>query len=304
MPKNDRASLRKKELAFWNGRKGAVLPPLSSYHPVPYLFRQCRTFRDALRRWAVEKPDNPTVLQFGFLAEAKAAKKVCAKTISAALGPYGEDLDGAEKATEEWRCAVREETGLDPKTGAGPIALKHIPLINTLWEINTALRPLLSAYRNPEQFFREIAPALLPRDFDFQPGKLTPSDAPRLGETLRVWGRAALLHPGVRAAFETFASHPRLFAEVLNVAEQRKAYKEGRGKGVRDGATSKRRVAHARRLRRVEHGIAALRDLRDGSELRAPVKRAARFVAGKDGVSEAAIRKSMTLARKAPKSTH
>jgi hypothetical protein len=266
------------------------LPPFSAYNIVAYFLRQCFSFFDAVQKWKVENPDARIVRDLGLFKQAKKSKGECAKKITAALGRYHEDYDAAEEAIHEWIRYARSEAGLDPVTGEGSFRPEFVPLVNTLGEIKS-LRTVLEAYRNPTMFFREIAPRLYPEDFRFPRRDWPSANERRLSSTLRTWGHGVHLNPNVQAALAIAATAPRMFARILGVVEQRKAYNEGRGKGVRDGTTSKRRVSHEKRRRKIE-----LRIERGMSE-----EEAAQDLARREGRSMSAIRKSRVIARKREK---
>jgi hypothetical protein len=262
------------------------LPRVSAYNPVAYLYRQFVSFPDALGKWAVEKPDSldgyvsPGEEESSLLAEASRRKKDCAKAIRRALGRYGDDFRAAAAALDEWCADARAEAGLTPE--GGNLRPEFVPVMNTVWEINCTLRPLLEAYRAPTEFFCEIAPRLW-SGFD-----LAPRDSARLAQALHTWGFGALLNPNVRAAFDHAASYPSIFARVLGEAEQRGNYREGRGKGVKDRPDVARRVSHGKRRRKVELRI----------ERGMPEAEAAQDLARREGRSVSAIRKSRVIARK------
>jgi hypothetical protein len=152
--------------------RSSHLPEARAYNPVAYL-RQFATFPDAVRQWAVEKPDRQLLnlvqqcfrdagLRERSLEKIKGRKKECATEILEALG-LRQDFDAAAKAMDDWCVAARAEAGLTLRDGT--LSPKFIPLMNTVWEITCTLRPLLESYRDPDRFFREIAPRRWPTNF-------------------------------------------------------------------------------------------------------------------------------------------
>jgi hypothetical protein len=204
--------------------------------------------------------------------------------IAKALGRYQDHLDAAAVAMEQWCADVRAGSGITAE--GGNLRPEFVPAMNTVWEINCTLRPLLEAYRDPIRFFREIAPRLWP-GFD-----LAPDDSGHLAQTLHVWGFGAPLNPNVRAAFDHASGYASTFARVLGEAEQRGDYREGRGKGIADRPGVARHVSHGKRrlkvdLRIIEHGMSE--------------KEATRDLARRERRSVSAIRKSRAIARKRQK---
>ena len=316
--KNERGGLRLKELAFWEsgqadrnlgfGLSFEKLPAFSSYNMLAFFYRPFVSFYDALARWAAEVPDAPVVREFGCLQEAREKKRECAKAIVKGLGRYRDDLCGAERALEEWCRRVRKDLNLvDENVGEKgrprenvPWQTQHLPLLNTLWEINSTLRPLLLAFQDPKTFFQDVAPTLYPDAFSFPPADWPGTNEQRLASTLHTWGHAAHLNPSVQAALEIAASGPRVFAHVLGVAEQRKAYREGRRKGSKDGPHVARRVSHENRLEAVDTEVRTVRSFRReyGEPLRGVIDQVVSRQAEAEKRSPAAIRKSRAIARK------
>lgn len=237
MKKNDRVGLRLETLAFWESGKAAKnlgfglsyrgLPGRPYANPVAYLLREFVWFNDAVGAWSAWPPEIHGIIESETrLAQAKAEKKRCARVIIAALGPYLDDLDAAETAMDDWCSSARSIAGL--LTGDEGLREEFVPVMVPVWEINTTLRPLLEAYRNPRQFFCEIAPRVWAREFDFGP-----NDWQQLAATLHEWGQGAHLNVSVQAALQAAADQPLTLAKVLGRVEGRRAYKEGRPRSRR-----------------------------------------------------------------------
>jgi hypothetical protein len=243
------------------------LPAARAYNPVAYL-RQFATLADAVRKWAVEKPDRPLLnlvqqcsedatVRERRLEEIKRRKKECATEILEALGQR-QDFVAAAKTMDDWCAAARTEACLTLRDGA--LRPKFIPLMNTVWEITCTLRPLLESYRDPDRFLREIAPSRWPTDLLLSSKE----------DLALMWGLGT------------------------------RSYREGRRRGTRDRPDAPRHVSHEERLKVVDLGEKKVRALRE--ERFVPVRgsrgRSLRYRAEAERVSVAAIRKSVTIARK------
>jgi len=294
MKKNDRLGLRGKVLKFWESRQAdrnagfGQLPEICPYNPVAYLL-QCVSLYDAIGKWAAERVEPSYRLEFERIPLAARARRECAKAIRSALGPHRDNYDAAEKTMDDWCSKARAKAGLI--SGKEGLRLESFPVMIPVWEINRTIRPMLVAYRNPREFFSEVAPRFFPGDFN-----LRPDDWQRLAGTLRTWKYGALLNPNVRATFDAVAEDPRAFAEVLGQAERRKAYADGRKPGSKDTRPRKRRVDNVATKAEVWRRADEIEE--ETRQPRGAVSRAVREKAEEKGRKPSAIRRRMSRAGK------
>ncbi len=301
------------------------LPPAAG--PVAYFFRRFVSFWDALREWRVQLPPRETEFPEHQKSELRrasetiplrreAADKILAalEEPCAALRAYRElanqkslrdNYDAAERVLLDWCREAKREADLPedwpdaprPKNWAGGNPLDKSPRLRVAWELEEYVLPLMWAYRDPAKFFREIAPKKEWPNFDAD--TIGPFDHfahwGALGNVLYEWGVAALLNPNVRTAFD--AATPYKLIHILGQADAKGAFEEGRKRGSKDRPDSKRRVKHGKRLRHVENVAKAIQE-KLGRPRRGSVGLSVKAIAAKTSSSPAAIRKSMSIARK------
>ena len=156
-------------------------------------------------------------------------RKAVGAKILRALGEYPFDYSAARSALRDWCDESLKATGQDQ------LSLdSDDPRDLVRYQLTKVIEPLLTAYENPNRFFREILPdlesyVLSEENFRGHWHLGTWTDGrpvwpfTDLAELLHRWGYGVLLNPEVRAIFEKAASEPT-FSLVLAQAEGKGAF--------------------------------------------------------------------------------
>lgn len=262
---------------------------------VPEYFRTCPTVQDAVRRWKVQTPfrEYAETQEDGASnrrLEERRLRAEAADRILKALGssPYPSPAawESADDAVFEWTRDVVQERNLDFEEVLRLGNDHPDPAGRTAFELAICVRELLHVFRSPADFFAARA-ALVDPSFLGLPRE-GPSTS--VARTLRVWGPGALLNPKLYRKIRRLS--PADLALVLALADERKAYREGREKGRKDSKPRPRRVDSAKE-KRVVYRVADAFEEKTG-ESRGAVARAIKLKAARDNVKPETIKRRMT----------